>query len=128
MRGKFVKYIRECALALVVSILFSLVLVLLSAMLFKIFGFDAKFVSVFNVVIKILSILIASIVCFKTPSDGWIRGIVFGGLFILFSHVLYGIISSSLTFGLSFFPDLVLGVVSGLVGGILSVNLKKRRV
>ena len=127
MRSNLVKYIRECAISLVVAILFSLVLVLFSAMLFKVFGFEAKLVTVFNVVIKILSILVSIIVCFKTPVDGWIRGIVFGLLFIFLSHVLYGIISSNLTFGVSFFLDLGLGAVSGLVGGVLSVNLKKRK-
>lgn len=128
MKEKMVKYFKEGVLTLVVSVLFSLILVLLSAMLFNLFGLDAGLVSTFNVIIKITSILFSIFVCFKTPYDGWIRGVVVGVLFTFLSHVLYGVISSNLAFGLSFVLDLLLGAVAGLVGGIIAVNVKRKSI
>lgn len=128
MKEKVAKYFKEGALALVVSVLFSLILVLLSAMLFNLLCLDAGLVGTFNVIIKIASILFAIFVCFKTPYDGWIRGVVTGVLFTLLSHVLYGIISFDLSFGLGFVLDLLLGIVAGLIGGIITVNVKRKAI
>lgn len=128
MAKKSVRYIKEGASALVVSVIVSLILVLLSAMILKLFSLDVSYVTVINTVIKIISVMIAVLLCFKTPSDGWIRGVITGLLFALLSHVVYGAISSDMSITVGFFADLGLGIISGLVAGIIAVNVKKRSV
>jgi putative membrane protein (TIGR04086 family) len=126
MNNKFVNYLKEGVATLIVSVIFALILLLLSAMLLKIFDFDPKVIPVFNTVIKILAVLFSVFVCLKTPTDGWVRGIISGVLFVVISHVLFGVISSDLSFGISLMLDIVLGAVSGFVGGILTVNVKRK--
>lgn len=128
MSRKLGNYIKEGLSALVVSVILSLILVLVCAMVVKLFSLDPKIITVFNTVIKVLSILLAVLICFKTPHNGWIRGIIVGVAFVLMSHVLFGVISSNLSFHFGFIADVLLGAVSGFVSGILAISVRKKNV
>ena len=126
MNDKVLMYVKEGLATLIVSVIFALVLLLVSAMAFKLFNLNPSIIPILNTIIKILAILFSVFVCVKTPTDGWIRGIVSGVLFVLLSHLLFGVISSNLSFSVSFLLDIGLGIVSGLVGGIITVNIKRK--
>lgn len=112
---------------MVSSIILSLVLVLICAMIAKIFTFDVGVVLILNVVIKVVALIVGEALSFRCAENGWIRGLLNGCLFAVLSNVLYGAISSKISFGIDFLADLAVCAVAGLLGGIIAVNLRKRR-
>ena len=120
-------YLKDGALALVSSIILSLVLVLICAMFAKIFTFDVGVVLILNVVIKVVALIVGEALSFRCAENGWIRGLLNGCFFAVLSNVLYGAISSKISFGIDFLADLAVCAVAGLLGGIIAVNLRKRR-
>ena len=125
--GKFSSYVKEGGFALIVSFVLSLILVLTGAMLVKAFALSVEFVSILNVVIKVVSVLVSELLCFRCSENGWVRGGVNGLLFAFASNLLYGVISAEINFDLGFVGDLGLCAVAGILGGIISVNLKRKR-
>ncbi len=118
-------YFFETVKAVVVAVITSLALILLAAFLIKIFNIDTKYISVINQIIKGVSILTAALICFRLPQNGWLRGIVLGIFYILFAFIVFSLLDGSFAISLCLINDLALGGVSGLISGIVAVNLRK---
>ena len=121
----FRSYLFEFLRSVFVAIVLSLLFVLVSAMIFRFGGIDPSFVGIFNAVIKSVSVLAAAFLCFRLPQRGWLRGVAVGAAFAVISNVIYALTSGTNLFDLGLLADLLLCSVSGAVGGILAVNIKK---
>lgn len=126
--GKAVKknsYLLETVKALVISLIITLVAVLLAALIIKLCNVPTSAIPIINQVIKGVSILTAALISFKLPKNGWLRGMIFGILYIALTFVVFSLLDGEFKFGISLLTDVALGAVSGLISGIIAVNLKK---
>lgn len=116
----------ETIIAVVVALIISLLLVVVAAFAIKLFNIGDGAICIINQVIKGLSILLACLICLKSPSNGWLRGAIVGMIYIITAFVVFSLLSGEFIFDLSLANDAVLGMVSGLISGIISVNIRKR--
>ena len=79
------KYILELLKALAIALVITLVLLLIGAFVVKIFNISTKYIDVINQIIKGLSIFLSTIVCFRYPLGGYLRGFVLGFAYIIIS-------------------------------------------
>jgi putative membrane protein (TIGR04086 family) len=93
----------------------------------SIFSISTSAVPIINQVIKSLCILISALITFKLPKNGWIRGILFGILYSFLTFFVFSLLYGEFSFGLSLLNDIALGGVTGLISGIIAVNLRKSR-
>ncbi len=119
-------YLFEIIIAVFIALIISLVLIIIAAFSIKLFNISDNAIIIINQVIKGLSILIAGIVCLKLPNNGWLRGFIFGLLYILLAFVVFSLLSGKFNFDLTLINDAVLGGVSGLISGIIAVNIHKK--
>lgn len=78
-----------------------------------------------NQFIKALAIFLGCITSVR-DSKGLVKGMINGGVGMIFIYLIFAIIGGTLSFGLSFFIDIIFGVIVGGISGILSVNLVKK--
>ncbi len=119
-------YVLETIIAVFVALIFSLILVVIAAFAIKLFNIDDSAIRIINQVIKGLSILLAGIICLKLPHNGWLRGFIVGVLYILVAYVVFSLLAGEFIFDLTLLNDTVLGGVSGLLSGIIAVNIRRR--
>ena len=75
-RGYFTEMLKAIAIAMIITFL----LVLLSALIIKVFNVSSSYISIFNQVIKGLAIFLSALICLKGKS---------GGLFVELFLALY---------------------------------------
>ena len=109
--------------ALILSLLFSLLLVLAIAIVAKYAPMSNTLATVLNQVVKVLSVLLGCLVGFRSRRFGWLMGGIVGLLFTLVSFALFSLISGHLDFAKLSVFDFLLGAASGICSGILSVNV-----
>ena len=118
-------YIFEQIKALVVSLIITLTLVLIAAFAIKMFSVPTKAITIINQVIKGISILVSALICFKLPRGGYLRGIIFGLLYVLLTFLVFSLFNGGFDGGLGLVNDITFGAVGGLISGIIAVNLRK---
>lgn len=118
-------YVFEVVKANIIALIFALAAILLSALAVKIFGVSDGAIPIINQVIKSLSVFLGVIFSLKKPNNGWLRGIICGVTFVALSFIVFSALDSKFVFGLSLFNDFVLGAVSGMLSGIIAVNVRK---
>ena len=119
-------YVLETLKALIVAIIISLLLVVIAAFLVKWLNIGDKYIKIINQIIKGLSIFLSAVICLRLPYNGWLRGFILGVLFILSAFVVFSLLGDGFDFGISLLNDVVLGGVSGLISGILAVNVFRK--
>lgn len=115
----------EVVKAVIVAVIISLVAILLVAFMIKLFNISTNAIPIINQVIKGLSVLIACLICLKTPSNGWIKGIVVGLLYIMLAFVIFSLLDGQFKFGLNILNDVAIGGISGMISGIIAVSIRK---
>lgn len=118
-------YIFETVKANVIALIFALVAVLLSALAVKFFNASDKSIPIINQVIKSVAIFVGCLFSLKKPNNGWLRGIVCGFTFTWLAYIVFSLLDGNFTVGLSMLNDCVLGMVSGMISGIIAVNVRK---
>ena len=126
-KSSFGGYILEQIKTLVVALIITLVLVLIAAFAIKLFNIPTKAIVIINQVIKGFSVLVSTLICFKLPKGGYIRGIIFGLLYVLLTFLVFSLFNGSFSGGLSLINDITFGAVTGLISGIIAVNLRNKR-
>ncbi len=111
-----------------IALIFSAIFILGLSLLIGFVPIGEKWLVAINQVIKVFSLLFASLLCFKERSMGAIKGPIVGLLYSLLSWLLFGTVQNSFEFTLSTGIDLLLGVVMGLIGGIFAVVFNKKVV
>ncbi|MBR6736899.1 MAG: TIGR04086 family membrane protein [Clostridia bacterium] len=107
------------------SLAFSLVCVLIFAMLSAIFSFGEKVILPVNTIIKILAVFIGTVIS-VSGEKGLLKGALTGALIVVLNYLLFSLIGGSLTFTLRFLWEILLGLVIGALSGIIAVNVKKK--
>ena len=69
----------------------------------------------------------AILLCFSKRPNGWLRGFLFGVVYALAAFLVFSTFSGKFDFGIKLLNDCVLGGVTGLIGGIIAVNVKKEK-
>lgn len=118
-------YIFEIVKANIIALIFALIAIFLSALAVKIFNISDGAIPIINQVIKSLAIFIGCITSLKKPHNGWLRGIICGFIFVWLSFFVFSVLDGNFVFGLSLFNDCVLGMASGMLSGIIAVNIRK---
>ncbi len=118
-------YVFEIVKANIIALITALVLVLLSALAVKLFNISDGAIPIINQIIKSISIFLGCMLSLKKPTNGWLRGTICGFAFVWISYIVFSLLDSHFEFGLSLFNDCVLGTLSGLISGIIAVNIRK---
>ena len=118
-------YLVETLIAVFAAVVISLLLVIVAAFIIKLCNIGDGAIMVINQIIKGISILLACLVCLRLPSNGWIRGFIVGTVYIALAFVIFSLLSGEFVFDLSLLNDCVLGGVSGLISGIIAVNIRR---
>ena len=117
----------EFVKTLIIAIIFTMLLVLIFAIIVRFCSVESKYIPIVNQVIKCLSIVSAILLCFSKRPNGWLRGFLFGVVYALAAFLVFSTFSGKFYFGIKLLNDCVLGGVTGLVGGIIAVNVKKEK-
>lgn len=115
----------EFAKALIVAIIFTLLMVLIFAAVIRFLSVETAYIPIINQIIKCLSIVLSMLICFTRRPNGWLRGFLFGILYIFVSFLIFSAFSSQFDFGLKLLNDCVLGGFTGLIAGVITANIKK---
>lgn len=115
----------EIVKANIIALIVALIAVLLSALIVKLFNVSDGAIPIINQVIKSLAIFVGCIVALKKPKNGWLRGLISGAIFVWISFVVFSLLDGKFNFGLSLLNDCVLGTISGMISGIIAVNIRK---
>ncbi len=115
----------EVIKSVIVAVIISLVAILLVAFMIKLFNISTTAIPIINQVIKGLSVLIACLICIRTPSNGWIKGIVVGLLYVMLAFVIFSLLDGQFKFGLNILNDVAIGGVTGMISGIIAVSIRK---
>lgn len=125
VRTSLGKYALETLKALAVALIITLVLVLVGAFIVKIFNISTAYIRIINQIIKGVAIFVTALLCLRLPNAGYLRGLIFGLLYISLSYVVFSLFNGYFTGGITLLNDIVLGGVAGLASGIIAVNLRK---
>ena len=115
----------EIAKAVIIAVIISLLLVLLSAFVIRLFNIGSEAVPIINQVIKSLSILLACLFSLRRPGCGWVRGLIAGLAYGIMAFCIFSLLSGGFVFDLSLLNDLVTGTASGLISGIISMAVRR---
>lgn len=107
---------------LIISILTSLVLVILFALLLNWFDIPEMVIIPVTFVIKYMSVIIGAIVAVKGSSKGLIKGSIFGLVYIVVAFLVFSLLSKSFIFDITTILDLVSSILIGAIVGVIKVN------
>ena len=119
-------YVFEIVKANIIALIFALIAILLSALAVKLFNVSDSAIPIINQIIKSVSIFIGCIVALKKPNNGWLRGVICGFTFVALSYLVFSALQNNFEIGLSLLNDCALGMVSGMISGIIAVNIRNR--
>ena len=108
-----------------VSIIVSLALILIFALLIKWFNLSDSIITPANIIIKIISIAIGVLFVCKDGKKGVVRGSVLGVIYIALCFSVFSLLNGAMLFTMSLVYDLFLGLIAGAVLGVIVVNLKR---
>lgn len=124
-KGGKICYVTEMIKTVIFAVIITLVLVLIAALIIKFFSVPTSAIPAINQVIKGVSIVVSELVFFKQKNYGFLRGIILGLSYIFLSSLVFALFNGSFSFGISLLNDVTFACVTGLVGGIIAVNVKK---
>lgn len=102
----------------IIAIIVMLAAVLLSSLIIEIAGLPNSSVGIFEIVIKILSLLAGCLFGFKSGEKGWLKGLFTGALFAVFSFIAFGILSGSYAVNMKLLFNVLLALVVGMISGM----------
>lgn len=114
----FVDYFK----GLIISMLISLGLVVIFALVLKWFDLSENLIVPITFIIKYLSVIIGSIVAVKGTSKGLVKGGLFGILYTCLAFVTFSFLSKSFAPDLTTLLDLASSILLGAIVGIIKVN------
>lgn len=106
------------------SLIISVVLILILAVIAKYTDISDKTISAINQVIKVVALLFGILLGVKNQKGGLIVGAIVGLLYTLLSFAIFSAISGKLTFDKITVFDFLICIAVGAISGILTVNLK----
>lgn len=108
----------------IISLVFSLVSVLLFALIIELFNLPLTVVKPVNCILKILAVCIGTLFAVK-EGKGLIKGVTLGLIISFATFLLFGTIGGEINFSLPFLWELLLGGAVGGISGIIAIAIKK---
>ena len=109
--------------AVVIALLFSLIGVLVFALIISVCSLDDLVIKPVNYLIKCLSVFLGCFMSVK-GEKGLIKGAFFGAVISIICYVVFSLISGSFNFNIALVWEILLGVAIGAVAGVIAVNKK----
>ena len=116
---------KEIIVSTIVGLVVSIILILLFALIIRLFGIPEEAIRPVNIAIKALSIFIGIFVGIKNSGAVAIKGIIIGLLYYLISFLLFSTLSGSFSILNVKIADVVFAIIAGLIGSIVKVAVKK---
>lgn len=108
-----------------ISVIVSLGLILVFALLIKWFGWADNVIRPVNIAIKLISIIVGVMVATKSNDGAVLKGMIVGGLYIILSFVLFSLLLGSFSLSIENFWDLLMGIIAGAIVGVISNIIHK---
>lgn len=112
--------------ALLISLLLSLGLVLIFALIIRWASVGNGAIVPVNYAIKVLSVLVGCLIGLKNPSNGILKGAVAGLLYAVFSFLIFAAMDGFSTADFRWY-DLICLTVAGGIAGVIAVNIRARK-
>lgn len=119
------KDVADILRASLIALLISLVLVLAFALIVRRASLDGTALTIGNYVIKAVAVLIGVCVGFKGASGGAVKGATTGLLYMLLCVFVFAVADGFKSANFNF-ADLLTTVITGIIAGIISVNIPRR--
>lgn len=117
----------NCLKGALIALVISLIAILIFAFIIKTIGLASSLISPINQVIKALSIFVGiTFVLKKNKEKGLIKGLLIGLIYTLLAFVIFSILSGGFSFDKSLFNDCLFGAITGMICGVISVNIKAK--
>ena len=109
--------------AVVISLLFSLLAVLLFAFIISATSIGSSVIKPVNYLIKCLAVFLG---CYFSidGEKGLIKGVIYGAIISIVCYVVFSLISNSFTLSITQLWELLLGIGVGSITGVIKVNKK----
>ena len=126
-RTSFVSYVKCALKGALVSMVFTVAIILLFALIIKETGMSDSVIAVINQVIKIGGIVAASYFAIRgTKLKQWLCGAMAGVMFILLNYLVFSLIEGMFGNVALLFSDLLMGLLIGMVFAIIVANFFNR--
>lgn len=107
------------------SILLTLILLFLYSILLSYTRVPESTIPIIIIIISGVSILISSIVCMlKIKNNGIVNGGIIGLIYMLVIYLLSSIVQTGFNLNIYSIIMIIVGVLCGMIGGIIGVNIK----
>lgn len=117
----------RCAVNLVTAFSVTVILVLLFALILCYSDIGEEWISRGAKAITLFSVALAGALCAKSGRRrGWLTGGISGFLYMVVLYILGYLVFGKFRLDFSAALRVVYGVLAGIVGGIIGINLKKR--
>ena len=110
---------------MLVSLLSSVMLVFIFAIILSSVSVSTSFIKPINQVIKGISLAIGSLIALK-GDKGLLKGAIFGAVYSVLSYILFSLIAGSFTVDFHVLLDLIFCVGIGALVGVVKVNVIKK--
>lgn len=128
MTKKLTKYdFADIALSTLLSVIFSVLAVMVFAVIVGFAEIPDEVIEPVNIAIKILAIALASVIGMRRKSNGLIKGLLTGLLYAGATYLVFSLTSGSFTDNAMTVYDALTCAASGVLSGILAVNIGKDR-
>ena len=109
-----------------VAVAFSLIFILIFALLIKYFNIGEKFILPTNQAIKIVSIFMGILVAFnRNTTKGFIKGFLIGVIYTILAYLIFSILAKEFSYNMTSITDSLFGGLIGGISGIIVANIKK---
>jgi putative membrane protein (TIGR04086 family) len=110
-----------------VSVIMSLLCICAFALAIKWFDIQDGAIAVVNQILKVLSVVAGVYAALRLQKkQGFAKGSLIGVLFMAVTYFLFACVEGNFNFWPSLFSDMLMGLISGGLSGILFVNLSKK--
>lgn len=125
-KENFVLDLKDIIRGVLLSLLFSLLLVLVFALIIRWADLDEKTIIPVNYAIKFLSLFLGVMIGFKNRKNGIVKGAIVGLIFILLTFLIFSAMNGFKDVKFNWL-DLAFLPLGGAIIGVIRVNLPERR-
>ncbi|MBR2334454.1 MAG: TIGR04086 family membrane protein [Clostridia bacterium] len=125
-KENFVLDLKDTIRGVLLSLLFSLLLVLVFALIIRWADLDEKTIIPVNYAIKFLSLFLGVMIGFKNRKNGILKGAIVGLIFILLTFLIFSAMNGFKDVKFNWL-DLAFSPLGGAIIGVIRVNLPERR-
>lgn len=112
----------------IIAVSFTLVLILLFAVLIKVAHIPDAAITPVNQIIKIISVFFGCFLALKkVPQKGLLTGSLIGVIYTILAFLVFSLLGGTFKLTFSFFNDVVFALIIGGLCGIFAVNKKIRQ-